>query len=36
VSYQQSEFDNINDDEAELEGFDTEEWAGGVRIKRVF
>jgi opacity protein-like surface antigen len=36
VSYSQSEFDNIDEDEAELEGFDTEEWAGGVRIKRVF
>jgi hypothetical protein len=36
VSYSQTEFDDFDDVEAELEGFDTEEWAGGVRIKRVF
>jgi hypothetical protein len=36
VSYTQTEFDDLDDDEAELAGFDTEEWAGGVRIKRVF
>jgi hypothetical protein len=36
VSYSKTEFDDFDDEEAELEGFDTEEWAGGVRIKRVF
>jgi Porin subfamily len=34
--YQKQEIDNFSEEELEDLGFDTEEWAGGIRIKRVF